>query len=160
MKAKFTPEEDARLREVVERCGTSDWSVVAREMFDRKPRQCRERWNNYVNPVIVSSAWSLAEDQLLETKFNEIGARWKEIAQFFPTRSKNQVKYRWMTKQKNALSALQRTVSASQKLVALSSPTEGVPPHPPQDNGGFEFLEPSETELHWGNISPHFFQFI
>jgi hypothetical protein len=158
MKAKFTPEEDARLREVVERCGTSDWSVVAREMFDRKPRQCRERWNNYVNPVIVNSAWTLAEDQLLETKFNELGARWKEIAQFFPTRSKNQVKYRWMTKQKNMWFAPRAYLYPPSDADSPSSAFETIAP-PSKENEIFDllFTAPSQQKLTWGNVSPEFF---
>jgi hypothetical protein len=159
MKAKFTPEEDARLREVVARCGTNDWSIVAREMFDRKPRQCRERWNNYVNPVLVNSAWSLAEDRLLEAKFNELGARWKEITQFFPTRSKNQVKYRWMTNQKNAWFPPRGMLSPARDTETPPPAASDCRPVPPQENDVFDllFTNPSQSNLRWGNVSPDYF---
>jgi hypothetical protein len=65
-KRKFTPAEDARLRDVVDRMGTKDWGAIAAQMCPRNPRQCRERWNNYINPRLANTEWTTAEEELLE----------------------------------------------------------------------------------------------
>ena len=99
-KNKFTPAEDQLLLEVVDRVGSKDWSEVASHLQGRNARQCRERWNNYVNPAIAKLPWTPAEDRLLEQKFRELGTKWHSIASFFPNRSKNSIKNHWMTHQK------------------------------------------------------------
>ena len=99
-KNKFTPAEDALLLEVVDRFGCKDWSEVASHLQGRNARQCRERWNNYVNPAIAKLPWTPAEDRLLEQKFREFGTKWHSIAAFFPNRSKNSIKNHWMAHQK------------------------------------------------------------
>jgi hypothetical protein len=48
-RAKFRPEEDARLKELVECSGTISWDVVAGEMPGHNARQCREGWKHYVS---------------------------------------------------------------------------------------------------------------
>jgi hypothetical protein len=95
-RAKFRPEEDAKLKELVERSGTISWDVVAREMPGRNARQCRERWKHYVSSTRPKGEWSLTEDLLLYQKMEEIGPRWTNLAQFFPGRTDLQVKTRWM----------------------------------------------------------------
>jgi hypothetical protein len=133
---KFTAGEDMHLREVVEQCGTKDWSEVASYMWGRNARQCRERWANYVNPMLADVAWTQAEDDLLDEKFAQIGTKWKTIATFFPLRSKNQIKNHWNLKQKR------------QQLAMLTNPTPD--PEPPvttnaQREGDVVPL-PSETQ--------------
>jgi hypothetical protein len=56
-------------------------------MTTRNPRQCRERWTNYVNPLLKQGNWTYEEDRLLEAKFARYGTKWKTIAQFFTNRS-------------------------------------------------------------------------
>jgi hypothetical protein len=94
-KHKFTNAEDELLCSIVEEIGTVDWTLVARRMSPFTTRQCRERWTNYLNPTIKNVKWTRAEDQLLELKYAQIGAKWQVIAGEFPARSKNNVKNRW-----------------------------------------------------------------
>jgi hypothetical protein len=95
VKRKFSYVEDALLRDVISRGICSDWCEVARELPGRTARQCRERWTNYLNPIIDHSAWTKAEDELLIRKYEELGAKWQTIVKSFPHRSKNQIKNRW-----------------------------------------------------------------
>ncbi|OHS94208.1 Myb-like DNA-binding domain containing protein [Tritrichomonas foetus] len=100
-KIKFTPHEDQLLLQAVSQFGSSDWHVVAAKVPGRNARQCRERWNNYVNPAIVASPWTKEEDQLLLAKYEELGPRWHTIASFFSTRSTNNIKNRFFTLQRH-----------------------------------------------------------
>jgi hypothetical protein len=76
-KVKFTSAEDARLLDLV-------------------PRQCRERYQNYLNPELRNDSWTLEEDTLLENKCDELGPKWSRIAKFFENRSDNALRNRWM----------------------------------------------------------------
>jgi hypothetical protein len=97
-KRKFTAEEDAKLLEVVRRYGSQDWFEVADHVLTRNPRQCRERWKNYINPDLQNGIWTFEEDDLLDEKFTEYGPQWIRITEFFPGRSRNNVKNHWMAK--------------------------------------------------------------
>jgi hypothetical protein len=99
-KCKFTPQEDARLREIVERCGTNDWTEVARQMRPRNGRQCRERWTNYLNPTLENRSWTAEEEILLDRKFGEFGSRWGALTTCFTNRSRNSIKNHWTSKRR------------------------------------------------------------
>jgi hypothetical protein len=119
-KSKFSAEEDAQLLEIVSHAGCRDWSEVAMKLSGRNPRQCRERWNNYVNPTIKTAPWTDAEEGLLESKFAELGPRWQVIAPLFQGRSRNQVKNHWMTKQRR----LNKKRRDEQQAIARERPPE------------------------------------
>lgn len=95
-KSKFTPEEDKLLRALVNQYGESNWSKIAENMPRRNVRQCKERWQNYLTPNVSKEPWTPEEDLLLEEKYNEIGAKWVRIAQFFKNRTDTNVKNRYM----------------------------------------------------------------
>jgi hypothetical protein len=97
---KFTRDEDQRLTELVIQHGPNSWAVVAAEMKTRNSRQCRERWTNYINPSLLHDPWTPAEEALLEEKFAAYGTQWFTIASFFTGRSKNEIKYHWLGKQR------------------------------------------------------------
>lgn len=96
LKMKFTPEEDAKLAKLVAMHGSKDWSKIAMHMGTRNSRQCRERWNNYVNPALRTEPWTDEEDRILQEKYNEYGARWNKIAKFFKNRGDNNIRNRYM----------------------------------------------------------------
>jgi len=100
-KAKFTAEEDSKLVKLVSQCSEIDWSVISKQMKNRNARQCRERWQNYLNPNLNLSNWTPEEDLLLIEKYQEIGAHWNVIAKCFPGRSGNSVRNRILTIQRH-----------------------------------------------------------
>jgi hypothetical protein len=65
-------------------------------MQTRNPRQCRERFKNYLDPELNREPWTEEEDSLLEEKYREFGAKWNKIGQFFLNRSDNSLRNRWM----------------------------------------------------------------
>jgi hypothetical protein len=96
IKLKFTPDEDARLLELVQEYGPKEWITVASLMQTRNPRQCRERYSNYLNPNLRHDGWTAEEDVLLEQKYQEIGPKWNSIGKAFTNRSDNALRNRWM----------------------------------------------------------------
>jgi hypothetical protein len=95
-KVKFTAEEDVLLNQAVSALGAGDWKAISKRVATRNPRQCRERWKNYLNPDVASNIpWTKAEDDALLLKYQEIGPRWTTLASFFPARSTNHVKNRY-----------------------------------------------------------------
>jgi hypothetical protein len=93
----FTAEEDALLCLAVQDQRLTTWIEIATRIPGRTARQCRDRWANYLCPQNKNAAWTAAEDDLLVSRFLEIGPHWSAIAKFFDGRSENNVKNRWYT---------------------------------------------------------------
>jgi hypothetical protein len=94
-RAKFLPADDEQLRHLVEALGQTDWSAIADRMPGKNARQCKERWVNYLAPSLSTAAWTLEEDFLLIRKYAELGAKWVQIAAFFPNRTDSMIKNRF-----------------------------------------------------------------
>ena len=93
-KFKFSPEEDAMLRELVEKHGTNKWAFIAKLLNDRTARQCRDRWNHYLSHDTKEPVWTQEEDTLLMKLYNEIGSKWTLIAKSFEHRNSVSVRNR------------------------------------------------------------------
>ncbi|OHT10733.1 Myb-like DNA-binding domain containing protein [Tritrichomonas foetus] len=73
-------------------------------MTNKTPKQCRERYENYVNPKITNSEWTNDEEQMLIKKYVEMGPHWVKLSKFFKTRSVNNIRNKWlMLKRKNQI---------------------------------------------------------
>lgn len=94
-KVRFTPEEDAKLKRFVQKSGKKvDWKKISVLMKTKSPRQCRERYNNYLKPDETTSPWSSEEDTLILKKYTEVGSKWIEIAKCVTGRAPNSVRIR------------------------------------------------------------------
>jgi hypothetical protein len=96
VKVKFTPEEDVHLLDLVDKHETTDWISISALMGDQNPRQCRERYKNYLNPKLCNRPWTPEEDALLENKVKQFGTKWNSIGRFFTRRSDISLRNRWM----------------------------------------------------------------
>ena len=67
---KFSPEEDENLRKLIEINGPKKWDHIALSMPGRTGRQCRDRYHNYLDPVLTNGPWTSDEDNILEEKVN------------------------------------------------------------------------------------------
>ena len=95
LRHKFSKTEDEALLKLVEQHGDCNWAAVASGMKNRTPRQCRERYKNYLSPNIKNGPWTPEEEALLEQKYREFGPRWAKIALAFEQRSDVNVKNHW-----------------------------------------------------------------
>lgn len=92
----FSQEEDNRLKMLVAKCGKNiNWRTIAFDMEGRTPRQCRERYMNYLNPNVKIGNWTPQEDQILLMNYNVIGNHWQKIADKFKCRTASAVRNRF-----------------------------------------------------------------
>jgi hypothetical protein len=115
-KRKFTADEDALIKSMVARDPHPDWVHIANALDDRSPRQCRERWRNYLKPVIDSTAWRPDEDQILMREFQNLGRQWTAIAVFLPGRTEVNVKNRWSKLRRDRLR--EKEIARNERRVA------------------------------------------
>ena len=92
---RFTQEEDATLKSLVDKLGVKLWDEIALHMPNRTARQCRDRYNNYLFKEITHQPWTPEEDKLILEKYQEYGPHWVKIAKFLNGRSGNNIKNRW-----------------------------------------------------------------
>lgn len=95
-KFKFSAEEDIQLRSLVNQYGINNWQTISQNMANRNPRQCKERWCNYLSPQISKCPWTPDEDALIIQKVKELGSRWVQIAKYFNQRTDTSIKNRWL----------------------------------------------------------------
>ena len=118
-RTKFSKEEDEKLIKLVEELGNYDWNTISSRMNGRTPRQCRERYRNYLAPSLVNGPWTTEEDALLIQKFAQYGPRWATFVQYFKNRSDVNIKNHWSSIS-HRIAKLSKT-PASKKAVKKNS---------------------------------------
>ncbi|KAK8880661.1 hypothetical protein M9Y10_003344 [Tritrichomonas musculus] len=91
----FTKEEDEQLKRLVDLFGQKNWTIISSFMNGRSPKQCRDRYCNYLVPGFFQGEWSKEEDDLLIKLYKENGSKWSLFKEHFPKRSPNSIKNRW-----------------------------------------------------------------
>ncbi|CAD8085201.1 unnamed protein product [Paramecium sonneborni] len=114
--APWTLAEDNLLQKIISEFQSQNkgnkWSQIATSLnkandqqVHRNGKQCRERWNNHLNPNINRNPWQLSEDLDLMCQAKELGKKWALISKKLKiTRSENNVKNRFnclIRKEKN-----------------------------------------------------------
>lgn len=136
-RAKFYPEEDEKLRELVEEYGLHAWETIAQQMPGRNIRQVRERWKHYLSSEKPHDPWTKEEDDLLFEKVHELGGKWTKIAKFLNGRTDLQAKLRWQ----KMFSGRSRRVAGQEETIAgryvaqkesTNEPPKSDPPPEPQ----------------------------
>ncbi|KAK9819640.1 hypothetical protein WJX72_000625 [[Myrmecia] bisecta] len=90
VKGNWTKEDDALLISMVEELGLGKWSKIAHLKFPgRIGKQCRERWNNQLDPEVNREPWSEAEEHMLVEEHKRLGNKWADIAREIPRRTEN-----------------------------------------------------------------------
>ncbi|PAN19235.1 hypothetical protein PAHAL_3G258200 [Panicum hallii] len=92
----WTPNEDSKLRELVNEQGEKKWSKIAKDLPGRIGKQCRERWLNHLKPGIKKDTfWTEEEDLMLVAWHRKLGPSWAEMAKHIPGRPENSLKNHW-----------------------------------------------------------------
>lgn len=94
-KDKFKQEDDEKLIDIVKKVGILDWCKIAKMMGNKNPRQCKDRWTNYLAPNINKTPFSLNEDLMLIELHKILGCKWTMIASYFHNRSDVSIKSRF-----------------------------------------------------------------
>jgi len=92
---QFTPFEDQILMNVMASLPFVSWKKVASFLANRSPRQCRDRWVNYLDPNSQKREWSIYDDTELRRLVDIHGTKWSKILLFFPGTSYNFIKNRY-----------------------------------------------------------------
>ncbi|KAJ8532817.1 hypothetical protein K7X08_015706 [Anisodus acutangulus] len=118
-KGPWSPEEDAKLKEYIEKLGTGgNWIALPQKAGLRRcGKSCRLRWLNYLRPNIKHGEFSDEEDIVICSLYANIGSRWSIIAAQLPGRTDNDIKNYWNTKLKKKLMGF---VSSSHKIRPLN----------------------------------------
>lgn len=106
MRKRFTHKEDCKLYSLVAQYGDNQWSLVASKMEERTPKQCRDRWKNYLSPT-NPNVFTKEEDQIIMDAFSKVGPKWTLIAKLLnrkPLQIRN--RYRKIKKQSEQRSLL------------------------------------------------------
>ena len=95
---KWSPDEDANLRGIVEQHGAKNWKRIASLLGPtRTDVQCLHRWNKVLRPGLHKGSWSDAEDAIVrEMVAQNVGSvKWSTIAAKLPGRIGKQCRERW-----------------------------------------------------------------
>ena len=63
--AVWTPQEDVRLRGLVDQYGENCWTMIGKELNNRTGIQCMNRWTVYLRPEVKKGTWEKGEDDIL-----------------------------------------------------------------------------------------------
>ena len=94
LRKRFTPAEDQLIKTLALH-GELSWDDIAKHLPGRTGRQCRDRYNNYLNKLVIHKEWTEEEDEIIKQKYQELGPRWAAISNYLEGRSGNNVKNRW-----------------------------------------------------------------
>jgi myb proto-oncogene protein len=76
----------------------AQWCKVARIIKEkygiasRSGKQCRERWNNHLDPKTRKREWTEDEEKIIFNYQEQYGNQWSEISKFLIGRSDNTIK--------------------------------------------------------------------
>lgn len=92
---RWRPEEDLKLRELMEAAGgKQNWSELA-EHLGKTGKQVRLRWVDHLSPEIDKRPWTEKEDKQLLRGHARYGNSWSRIAKVLPGRSDAMTKNRY-----------------------------------------------------------------
>uniref|UniRef100_A0A0D6R3K8 Uncharacterized protein n=1 Tax=Araucaria cunninghamii TaxID=56994 RepID=A0A0D6R3K8_ARACU len=103
-KGPWTPDEDQKLIEYINRHGHGSWRALPKRAgLLRCGKSCRLRWTNYLRPDIKRGKFSHEEECTIIELHAVLGNKWSTIAGHLPGRTDNEIKNYWNTHLKKRL---------------------------------------------------------
>ena len=97
VKGPWSVQEDKLLIEWVNKNGPRKWNQCCEYIHGRSGKQCREHWNNCLNPGLVKGEWTAEEDFLIMHFYQKYNGSWKKIVNLFNGRTENSIKNRFFS---------------------------------------------------------------
>ena len=97
----FSKADDEKLKKAVNMYGTNSWHEVSKRVYPFSPRQCKFRYEVYLQGSFRKAPWTDEEDKLLDLKYQEYGRNWMKMVPFFNGRNANNLKNRFYRHHKN-----------------------------------------------------------
>ncbi|OMJ91404.1 hypothetical protein SteCoe_6090 [Stentor coeruleus] len=93
----WTKQEDKILNEAIKKFGIRKWVLVSEQVssslsYIRSPKQCRERWSNFLKKILKKTPFDDDEIRTIYSNQALIGNKWSKIAKKLPGRGENQIK--------------------------------------------------------------------
>ncbi|KAG6491792.1 hypothetical protein ZIOFF_046730 [Zingiber officinale] len=103
-KGPWTPEEDHKLVQYIQKHGHGSWRALPKLAgLNRCGKSCRLRWTNYLRPDIKRGKFSPEEEKTILNLHSALGNKWSAIAMHLPGRTDNEIKNFWNTHLKKKL---------------------------------------------------------
>ncbi|KAK7198707.1 Myb-like DNA-binding domain containing protein [Novymonas esmeraldas] len=98
----WTNAEDEVMKAALAQYGLRDWERVASMLTKKTSTQCRERWENYLDPRLhIHEAWSLEEEEKLVEFQALFPHKWRLIAEQLTRRTPNHyIRPAWLCEQR------------------------------------------------------------
>ena len=96
-KGQWSIQEDKLLEQWIKENGPRKWNQCGRFIQGRSGKQCREHWNNCLNPELVKGEWTPEEDFLIMYFYELCNGSWKKIIPLFNGRTENSIKNRFFS---------------------------------------------------------------
>ncbi|KAM7522399.1 hypothetical protein LguiA_012301 [Lonicera macranthoides] len=154
-KGPWSPEEDAKLLEFMDKYGTGgNWIALPQKAgLKRCGKSCRLRWLNYLRPNIKHGEFSYDEDRIICTLYANIGSRWSIIAAQLPGRTDNDIKNYWNTKLKKKLMNMAMAPSTQYEIIPPQLPPSLLHQSPLSLSSCYTQTEPSIPQINLYNSS-------
>ncbi|GMJ16062.1 myb domain protein 9 [Hibiscus trionum] len=95
-KGPWTPEEDHKLVEYINKNGHVNWRALPKQAgLNRCGKSCRLRWTNYLRPDIKRGKFTEEEERVIINLHSVLGNKWSRIATHLPGRTDNEIKNFW-----------------------------------------------------------------
>ena len=123
IRGPWSVQEDKLLTQWVDKNGPKKWNECSEYIQGRTGKQCREHWNNCLNPNLIKGEWTVEEDFLIMYFYQKCNGSWKRIINLFKGRTENSIKNRFFSQlRKIAISNLgpsEKRYSSKMKLEDL-----------------------------------------
>ena len=108
-KGPWSEQEDQLLKKWVKMNGPYNWTKCSDFIKGRSGKQCREHWNNSLDPQLTKGQWTAEEDLLIMVFYKKYGGSWKRIIPIFEKRTENSIKNRFFSQLRKIASKYRQT---------------------------------------------------